>query len=265
MLKYEFMRNAFLSGILLALTVPLIGIVVVNRRTSNIGDALSHTSLVGISLGLIFGFSPIIGAIIIAILSAFSIEKIREIFPKNGDMATVIVTSLGIGLVSILSDFVPGSQNFDSFLFGSILTVSKEDILIIFVISAFVFFTFFKNYWRILYSTIDKTSARLAGINVNKVDNLFTLMMALTIAISSRTVGALMVSSLLVLPVASSIIFSKTYRDLIIYSIFFALIYVIIGITISYYLKLKPGGSIVITGIIGLIICFLIKKFLDKN
>lgn len=260
MFEYQFMRNAFLAGVMLSIIMPLIGVVVVNRRTSNIGDAISHTSLVGLSLGLLLGFSPIVGAIIIAILASFSIEKVRSFFPKNGDMATVIITSLGIGLASILSDFIPGSQNFQSYLFGSIITVSQKDLIVIFIISIFVIVTFFMNYWQILYSTIDKTSARLAGVDVNKVDNLFTLMMALTIAISSNTVGALMVTSLLVLPVATSLLFSKNYKSLIFNSIIFAMIYVFLGLIISYYIELKPGGSIVLTGVVGLIIVFIIKR-----
>lgn len=264
MLRYGFMIRALLAGMILSIIVPLIGVVVVNRRTSNIGDALSHTSLVGISLGLILGFSPIVGSIISCLIAALLIDKVRGFFPENGDMATVIVMSVGVGLASILSDYIPGAQNLESFMFGSIVTVSNLDLGIIGLTALIIIFLFKKFYWQILSITVDSTDARLSGVNVKFIDTLFTFMMALTIAIASRTVGALMVSSLIVLPVATSLIFSKNYSKLIINSCLFALIYVVLGICASYYMALKPGGTIVIVGLSGLLLTDLYIKLKSK-
>lgn len=110
MLNYIFMRRAFAIGIMLAIIIPMIGIIMINRKTSMIGDALSHSSLAGIGLGLIFGINPMWTSIIVCILASYAIETLRKIFPKYGDMATAIVMSTGIAIASILSDFTPGGQ-----------------------------------------------------------------------------------------------------------------------------------------------------------
>ena len=113
MLEFSFMRRAFAIGIMLAIIIPMIGIIMINRKTSMIGDALSHSSLAGIGLGLIFGINPMWTSIIICIIASFAIEILRKKFPKYGDMATAIVMSTGIAIASILSDFTPGGTSFE--------------------------------------------------------------------------------------------------------------------------------------------------------
>ena len=126
MFQLEFMRRAFLVGIMLSIVIPCIGVVMVNKRNSMIGDALSHVSLAGVTIGLIFRVNPIITAIISCAIASFSIEIMRRYFPKNSDISTAIMMSLGIGLAAVLSDFVKGAANFNSFLFGSIVAISDN-------------------------------------------------------------------------------------------------------------------------------------------
>lgn len=260
MLEYAFMRRALLTGMMLSIIIPLIGTIVVNRKTSTIGDALSHTSLAGISLGLILSINPLIGAIVASILGAFSIEKIRAKFPQNGDLATAIITSLGIGLASILSDFVPGSQNFESFLFGSIISINTMDMLIVLAVTILVIVLYLYLDYGLLSIAVDTTQARLSGVRLSLNENLFTLLLAITIAVSSKIVGVLIISSTMILPVASSMMVSKNYRSTVRNSLVFGFIYMMVGIVSAYYLSLKPGGTIVIVSIIGLILSIFIKK-----
>ena len=120
MLEFAFMRKALFLGFLLSIMIPIIGIVMVNRKTSMIGDALSHTALAGVGMGLILGFDPLLGSAIICVIAAFLIEFIRKKFPQYGDMATAVIMSTGLGIAAILSDFAPGGNSFESYLFGSI-------------------------------------------------------------------------------------------------------------------------------------------------
>lgn len=260
MLQFDFMKRALIAGLLLSIMIPSIGVVMVNRRTSMIGDALSHTSLAGVGLGLIFGFDPVIGAVIVCIISAFSIERIREKLPQFGDMATAIIMSTGLGIAAILSDFAPGGNTFESYLFGSISSITSLDlrniviIFIPFIIMSVIF------YGSILDISIDPNLARMAGVRVKVVNAVFTLFTAITVALAAKVVGALLVASLIVLPVATVLIVSRSYKQTYILSVVLGVIYTLLGIITSYYLDIKPGGAIVINAVIGMLIMLLYGK-----
>lgn len=266
--QYDFMIRALISGLMLAIMIPLIGVVMVNRKTSMIGDALSHTSLMGVALGLILGFNPVIGAIIIAIVSAFSIEVIRKRFPHFGDMATAVIMSLGLGLAAILSDFAPGGNSFDAYLFGSISAVTKVDLIFISVIFILIVLLSIKYYGALLDIAMNPNLARLAGVNVSLVNFLFTLFSAITIALACKVIGALMVASLIVLPVATSLLISKSYKQTMILTVLLGVIYMLLGLILSFYYDIRPGGAIVVMSIIGMILIGAyskIKTFYIKN
>ncbi len=260
MLEYDFMRKALLVGFMLSLMIPTIGVVMVNRRTSMIGDALSHTSLAGVGLGLILGINPVIGAIAVCIFAAFSIEKIRKRFPQYGDMATAVIMSTGLGFAAILSDFAPGGNTFESYLFGSISAVTTADVVQVAVIFVAVILCGIFYYGGLLNLSIDPFLAKLSGVNVNFVNGLFTLLSAITIAISCKIVGALMVASLIVLPVTAALMLGRSYKQTYIISVILGIIYMMSGITVSYYYGLKPGGAIVIIAVAGMLIAGTYSK-----
>ena len=265
MFQLEFMRRAFLVGIMLSIVIPCIGVVMVNKRNSMIGDALSHVSLAGVTIGLIFRVNPIITAIISCAVASFSIEIMRRYFPQNSDISTAIIMSLGIGLAAVLSDFVKGAANFNSFLFGSIVAISDFEVMLVTLVFIVVMIAFVVLYKALLYVSFDEVGARLAGIKVQAVNIVFTFLISLTISIASRTVGVLMVSSLMVVPVACALRLSKSYLQTVIYSVLFGTIFTISGITISFYRGLKPGGTMVLTGIVVLVAIVILqnlKKFL---
>lgn len=264
MLELEFMRKAIFVGILLSIIMPSIGVIMVNKRTSMIGDALSHISLAGVTLGLLFGINPIFTAIVSCVIASFSIEFIRKYFPKNSDISTAIIMSIGIGLAAILSDFVKGTANFSSFLFGSIVAITNFEMYLIMLVFVFVLFSFVWLYKPLLYVSFDEVGARLAGIKVQKVNMIFTFLISLTISVASRTVGVLMISSLMVIPVACSLRLAKSYLQTIIFSIIFGVFFTISGIIISFYYGLKPGGSMVLIGVIFLLIIILIQNIFLK-
>lgn len=264
MLGYDFMRRALVVGLMLAVIIPMIGLVMINRKTSMIGDALSHASLSGIAMGLILAINPMIGSLIFCVVAAFAIEIIRKKFKDFGDMATAIIMSFGIGLAAILSDFAPGGKSFESYLFGSITTVSREDLIMVFIIFLMVVIMSAYFYNALLYISINPLMARLAGVKVRLVNAVFTFLTAITIAISAKIVGALMITSLMVIPVATALVISNSYKKTYLFSLIFSVIFMLLGITISFYQGLKPGGAIVMVAIGTLLIVAIIKKIRDK-
>lgn len=265
MLQYSFMIRTLLVSLMISIIIPLIGIVIVNRGTSMMGDALSHVSLAGVALGLILSINPLIGAIFACVIGAFSIEKIRKKFPQFGDMATAIITSMGLGLAALLSDFSPGGSSFDAYLFGSIASVSKLDVVIVLITFILVVAISLIYYFGLLSIAIDPQLAKMSGVNVARINSIFTLLSALTIALSAKIIGALMVTSLIVLPVASSLLISKSYKATFLNTLVLGLIYTLSGVILSYYFDLKPGGAIVVIASLGMLVCLLISKLKNKN
>lgn len=260
MLEFDFMRRTLIVGLMLSIAVPLIGIIMVNRKTSMVGDALSHTSLAGVGLGLIFGFNPVVGAILVCILAAFSIEGIRKRFPHYGDMAVAVIMSAGLGLAVILSDLAPGGNSFEAYLFGSISAVTTADVIgtaIVFiaVVGASIIF-----YGGLLDLVIDQNLARLAGVKTKIVNGVLTLLAAVTVALAAKVVGALLVASLIVLPVATSLIIARSYKQAFLISVILGVIYTMVGITVSYYADVRPGGAIVINAVIGMLVFLVYAK-----
>ena len=200
--EYLFMQRAFVVGILLAAVVPCVGMVVVCKRLSMIGDALSHTSLAGVAAGLLLGVNPVAGAAAACVAASFGIEAIRRKLPRYSEMSISIIMSAGIGLAGVLSGFVKNSANFNSFLFGSIVAISDAEMISVIVVSVVVLALFLLLYKELFYISLDERSARLAGVPVGVVNFIFTIMIAVTVSVAARTVGALMVSSMMVVPVA---------------------------------------------------------------
>jgi zinc transport system permease protein len=264
-LEYDFMQRAFLAGILLAVIVPCIGIIVVLKRLSMMGDALSHTSLAGVAAGLVMGINPILGAVVTCIAAALGIEAIRKRIPKFSEMSIAIIMSAGIGLAGVLSGFVKNAANFNSFLFGSIVAISDFEMILVVCISCAVLLTFLLLYKELFYIALDEQSARLAGIPVKSINFIFTILTAVTVSIAARTVGALIVSSLMVVPVACGMQVGKSYKQTVVYSILFAVSFTIAGLFLSYYLRLKPGGTIVLIGVLCLVALLLIKRFARRT
>lgn len=263
--SYAFMQRAFIVGILLAIIIPCIGTVVVLKRLSMIGDALSHTSLAGIAAGLLIGINPIIGAIIFCIIAALGIEYIRKKIPKYAELSIAIIMSAGIGLAGVLSGFVKNTANFNSFLFGSIVAISDQEMYIVVGVSIIVLLSFIFLFKELFYISLDERSARLAGIPVRSINFISTILTAITISIAARTVGALIVSSMMVVPVACGMQLGKSYKQTVIYSTIFAVIFTIIGLFLSYYQELKPGGTIVLVGVVSLLLIIFIKRILGRS
>jgi zinc transport system permease protein len=260
-LTYTFMQRAFLMAVLIAIIAPCIGVVIVLKRLSNIGDATSHSALAGIAFGLAFGINPVFGAVVFSLAAVLGIEVFRKIFGKYSEISTTVIMSIGVGLTAVFSGFIKnGSANLNSFLFGSIVAVSDAELILSVILCAAVIFVSVAMYREMFYITFDEESAYLAGVPVKLVNTVFMVLTAITVSVASRTVGALMVSSLMVIPAACAMTISKSYKSTIIYAILFALAFCLIGLTAAYYLDLKPGGTIVLLGAAVLIVLTAANK-----
>lgn len=264
--NYEFMRNAFIAAICISITAPCIGVVIVLKRLSAIGDATSHNALAGIAAGLAFGFDPVLGAVIFSILAVFAVEGFRKAFGRYADIAPIVALSSGVGLTAVFSGFIKGSSaNLNSFLFGSIVAVSKNDLYITIGLSLAVLVMSILFYRELFYISFDEESAKLSKVPVKTVNFIFMIMTAVTVSVASRVVGALMISSLMVIPVVCAMTVSRSYKMTMILSIIFALFFTVTGLFLSYYVRfdfgdLKPGGTIVFTGVIVLIGLLISKR-----
>jgi zinc transport system permease protein len=247
--QYGFMQKAFVIAILIAVITPCIGVIIVLKRLSMIGDSLSHSSLAGVAAGLAGGINPVLGAAVFSIAAAFGIDKIRKSFPQYAEISIAVIMSTGIGLAGVLSGFVKNSAAFNSFLFGSIVAVSNFELLLVVALSLAVILTLLFLFKELFYITFDEEAARLAGIPVQTINFVFTLLTAVTVSVSARIVGTLVISSLMVLPVAAALQVTKSYKQTVVYSVAFAVFSTISGLFVSYYADFKPGGTIVLISV----------------
>lgn len=260
MFAYAFMRKALLVGLVLSLALPLIGVPIVLRRTSMTGDALAHSSLAGVAAGLVMGIDPVVGALVFCIISALTIEGVRRNFSRYSDLAIAVVSAVGAGLAGILSSFAGTSRSLDDFLFGSIVAVSDGEVAMVVVVGLLVilFSWYFKRDMFLL--SLDTSTARTSGVKTNLVLFLFSLVTGAAISISARAIGSLVVSSVLVLPVACALQLSQSYKQTIALSLTISVVSVLFGIVLSYLYGLRPGGTIVLIGAAALVVAVLVDK-----
>ena len=260
MLEYAFMQRALIGGLLVSIIAPFMGTFIVVRRMSLIGDSLSHVALSGIVLAALFGVEPIYGAVVITVIAAYFIFFLRENYASYEEISLAIIMSSGIALASVLMGFSKNIRgNFLSYLFGSITGISNQDIYIMIALSIIIFAFWGVNYYKLFHMAFDEESAKAMGIKTDKLGKIFIILIALCVVVSMRIVGVLLISSMMVIPVAAAMQYSLSFKQTINSSIIIAVISVIGGITLSFYFDLASGGTIVLISVIILIASILLK------
>ncbi|MGP9075210.1 metal ABC transporter permease [Geobacillus sp. 47C-IIb] len=268
--QYEFLRNAFLAGILTGFAAPLLGVFIVVRRLSLIADALSHVALAGIAAGLLIGksvstaagWNPLYIGMGFSVAGSLLIEKLRSVYRHYEELAIPIILSAGIGLSVILISIANGfNADLFSYLFGSVSAVSSDDVWAVFVVAVIAAAIIFVFYKELFLLSFDEEYARVSGVRAKFIHFLFIVLVALVIASSMRIVGVLLVSSLMTLPVAASIRIAKSFKQAIVFSIFFGELSVIIGLLAAYELDWAPGGTIVMLAVAILLLVLGWKKW----
>lgn len=249
MFEMEFMQRAWLAGLIMAVICPLIGSFLVLRRQSLIGDGLGHIAFAGVAGGALWGYSPVLSAAAATVLGALAIERVRVRLSDAADMVLAIFFYSGMGLAVIFTGLnKEGGFNLSSVLFGSLMTVSGRDLMIVALLGLCTIIFVVLFYRPLQYLTFDETSARVAGLPVERLNLLLALLTALTVALSMRIVGLLLVSAMLVIPVACALQTARSFAGTIMQSMAYGLLSVALGLTVSYYANLAPGGTIVLTG-----------------
>jgi ABC-type Mn2+/Zn2+ transport systems, permease components len=228
-----------------------------------IGDTLSHSSFAGVAIGLLIGVNPLLTAFLFTSVCALVIEALRTYYKKYAELVMSIVLTLSLGIAIILISSGKASAKVDSFLFGSILTVTQSDIWMIAIVGGICLLILLFLYNKLIYVTFDENSAKTAGINVKLVNYIFTLLVGATISLSIRVMGILVVSSIIVVPVATAMQLKKGFTKTLIFAIIFGFLDVMIGLVLSYYINSAPGGTIALTSVIFLLLTLITARFLN--
>ena len=248
MFDLEFMRLAFAAGAIVGVVAPVVGFFLVQRQMSLIGDGIGHVAFAGVAAGYLLGISPVWTALVAAVAGAAAIEWLRAHRKAAGDQALALVFYTGIaGGVVLISAAGALNANLFTYLFGSILTVSRGDLLTIAVLG-FAALALVAVLLRVLLAVaLDEEGARVAGLPVPVLNAAISMLAALTIGISMRIVGILLIAALMVLPVIAAQRVAWSLRSTIGLSVVLGLGSVLTGLTTSYYANLPPGGTIVLT------------------
>jgi len=269
LLNYEFLQNAFASGVIIGLIAPLLGVFIVVRRLSLIADALSHVTLAGIAGSLFLSqtaamfalLNPLYLGIVAAVTGSVLIERLRRLYKHYEELAIPIIMSAGIGFSAIFISLANGfSSDLFGYLFGSVSAVSRQDLWIVLVIAITVIVFLLAFFKELFLLSFDEEYAKASGLPARWVHLLFMIVTALVIAASMRIVGILLVSSLMTLPVAASMRLAKSFKQAILYAVIFGEASVILGLIIAFYLNIAPGGTIVVTSIVILLTVLIGKK-----
>jgi zinc transport system permease protein len=246
-----FVQRALIAGVMSAIIAGTIGAFLVQRRLSLLADSLSHTSFGGIALGLYLGVNPLISALAVSLLGAVTLSELRRRTTLSGDAMTAVIFSSGLALGVIIVSIGQGfTVNVFGFLFGSILLIGSEDLLITTLILLTVMVVIVLYYKELVYMIFDEDSARASGIPVAALDYLLIALASAAVVGSIRAVGVLLISALIVMPNLAAAAVAQSFKESILIAQAFAIISVLAGILASFYLNLAGGAAIALTAIL---------------
>jgi zinc transport system permease protein len=247
-LDADFMRLAFATGAVVGVLAPAVGYFLVQRRMSLIGDGIGHVAFAGVALGYLLGISPVATALVASVTGAVTVEWLRARRRTAGDQALALLFYTGIAAgVVLISAAGALNANLFAFLFGSILTVTHTDLLLVSILGAVALALIALLYPSLVAAALDEESARVSGVRVGLLNVVLAGLAGVTIAVSMRIVGILLIAALMVLPVIAASRIAWSIRSTILLAIAIGVASVLVGLTISYYANLAPGGAIVLT------------------
>lgn len=248
--QYKFMIRAFLAGTVIAVIAPLIGAFLVVRRYSLLADTLAHISLAGVAVGLLTKTHPVAAAVFVSTLSAFGIERLRESKRVFGESALALFLwgsmAAAVVIISLAGGFNVGLFGF---LFGSIATVAPIDLYFVAGLGVVVLAFVLACYKELFFVSFDEELARVNGINARAFNLVLIVLAAVTVSLSMRIVGVLLIGALMVVPVITAMQLGRSFRQTLFISVGISLASVISGLFLSYYLDLASGGTIVLVAL----------------
>ncbi len=265
-LSYGFVQRALIGGVLIGITTAMLGIFLVLKRLSLIGDSLSHVALSGVAAGLLLKVSPLFAALPIVVLSGVAVFKITKNNRVYADAALGIISAAGIAIGLIIAALAGGfNTDLMGFLFGSILTVSFAEVLTaaaLLLITGGVIYIFYDDLLAVIF---DEHFAEASGLNVSRVNLILIILTACTVVMALKVVGILLVSALIVIPPSAALQFAKNFRMAVIWACVISALSVVAGIILSFFLDLPAGAVIIILNLIVLIFTMAAKNYADKK
>lgn len=265
-LSEYFFQRALIGGILIGITAPLLGIFLVLRRLSMIGDTLSHVSIAGVALGFLINVYPVLMGLVFALLASFAIEKLRKEYKTYAELSIAIIMSGGIALATLLFSLGKGfNVDVMGYLFGSIYTLDNTDLWVIAGVTLLVIAVIGLNFKEMFLMFFDEDAAGVSGLPLKFYNIMITMMTALVISVAIKIVGALLVSSLLTIPVAASLAVARSFKHSVAMAVLFSEIAVIGGLIISAVADLAPGATVVLLLIVLLLGTLAARKGVRSN
>ena len=261
MLSYPFMQRALLVGILVSLCAALLGVSLVLKRYSMIGDGLSHVGFGALAISTALGWAPLAVTIPVVVLAAFLLLRMSESSKIKGDAAIALISSSALALGVITVSWSSGmNTDVNNYMFGSILAMSREDVILSVILSILVLILFVVFYTRIFAITFDETFAKATGVKAELYNMLLAFLTAITIVLGMRMMGALLISSLLIFPALTAMRVCRTFRSVIFCAATLSIICFLIGMALSFVVSSPAGATVVVVNLIAFLLFSLIGR-----
>lgn len=250
-LNLEFMRNALIAALLVGASAPLVGVFLVQRGMSLIGDGMGHVALAGVGIGLLTSTSPVLTALIIVVLAAVAIELLRHLGRTGGDLALAVMFygGLAAGVVIIAKAPEGSATNLQGYLFGALTTVSRNDLMQFAILAAVVLVTVLVLRERLFAVAQDDEYARASGLPVLATNILLAVLTGVTVVISMRVIGLLLISALMILPNATGQYLGRSFRGGLVWAVIVGTLTSVGGVVTSFYADTPSGATIVLLAI----------------
>lgn len=259
LLAYDFMRRALLAVVAISLFAPILGIFLILRRQSLMSDTLSHVSLAGVAVGVALGLNPTWTTLLVVACAALVLEYLRTVYKHYMEISTAILMSLGLALSLIIMSKTTSTVSLEQYLFGSIITISQEQVMALFAIAALVLILTFLFIRPMYLLTFDEDTALVDGLPVRAMSIAFNVVTGMAIALTIPAAGALLVSTIMVLPASIAMRLGKSFRSVMVYGIGIGFVGMVTGIFLSYWAE-TPASATITMIFIGL---FLLTSFLN--
>ena len=262
MMSYPFLVRALIGGVLVALCASLLGVSLVLKRYSMIGDGLSHVSFGALSIAVAFGWSPLKISIPVVVLAAFFLLRITENAKIKSDAAIAMISAAALAIGIIVTSLTTGmTTDVSSYMFGSILAMSRDDVRLSVILSVVVLGLFVFCYNKIFAVTF----AKATGVNVSRYNVLISILTAITIVLGMRMMGAMLISSLIIFPALTSMRIFKSFRGVVLSSGILSMVCFLIGLVLSYQYSTPAGASVVIVNLSAFLLFSLLGMILKMR
>lgn len=260
---FDFFQRALICGVMIGVTGPLIGMFLVLRRLSMIGDTLAHVSIAGVALGFLINVYPVFVGLLFALAASLLIEKLRKAYKTYAELSIAILLSGGVALATLLFTLGKGfNLTVTSYFFGSIYTLDRLDLWMVIGVTVIVIIVVLLHFKELFLIAFDEDAASVSGLPLTFLNAMVTVLTALVISVAIKIVGALLVSALLTIPVAISLTVSRSFRHSVVLAVIFSEISVVGGLVIAGIWNLAPGATIVLLLIAILFVTLLTRKSL---